>query len=250
MRDSRRERKVKQIIEEHCEYALKLAREFRSQREGRFITLDIKDLESAALLGLCEAGNRYNFEMGVQFKTFAYLRIRGAMYDLIRQQGGLSRGAYKKLKDSFESSCDFDSDSEIPERGTGKNFLSMSWTRRDLVSATNSQECLGISLNYNNEKQTVDVCYRDEQTPEDLIAKQSTSRYLSTVLDTLNPKERKLIESRYFKGKSGSEIATELGGGSRSWVSRLHVKALDSIRDTIASQTLAANRRVEEACLV
>ena len=60
MRDSQKEKEVKEMVEEHFEYALKLASEFRGQREGRFASLDIRDLESAALLGLCEAGNRFN----------------------------------------------------------------------------------------------------------------------------------------------------------------------------------------------
>lgn len=54
----------------------------------------IDDLISAGYLGLCEAVNKYNPDMGVAFSTFSYHRIWGAMIDEQRFQfwnGGRSK---------------------------------------------------------------------------------------------------------------------------------------------------------------
>jgi RNA polymerase sigma factor for flagellar operon FliA len=47
--------------------------------------IDLDNLEAAGVLGLVEAANRYETERGASFKTFAYPRIRGAIYDELRR---------------------------------------------------------------------------------------------------------------------------------------------------------------------
>jgi RNA polymerase sigma factor FliA len=47
--------------------------------------IDVDNLEAAGVLGLVEAANRYEVERGITFKTFAYTRIRGAIYDELRR---------------------------------------------------------------------------------------------------------------------------------------------------------------------
>lgn len=47
--------------------------------------IDIENLEAAGILGLVEAANRFEPERGIQFRTFAYTRVRGAIYDELRR---------------------------------------------------------------------------------------------------------------------------------------------------------------------
>jgi RNA polymerase sigma factor for flagellar operon FliA len=46
---------------------------------------DFDNLEAAGVLGLVEAANRFDPERGIRFKTFAYTRIRGAIFDELRR---------------------------------------------------------------------------------------------------------------------------------------------------------------------
>lgn len=78
-----------QLVEQYVPLANKLA--FQKKKSlPRFI--DIEDLRSAAYLGLVEAANRFNPDMGVCFSTFAYPRINGAIIDYLRDQGWMKRG--------------------------------------------------------------------------------------------------------------------------------------------------------------
>src|SRR6185369_12141865 len=47
--------------------------------------IDLENLEAAGTLGLVEAANRFEPERGIHFKTFAYTRIRGAIFDELRR---------------------------------------------------------------------------------------------------------------------------------------------------------------------
>ena len=78
-----------QLVEQYVPLANKLA--FQKKKSlPRFI--DIEDLRSAAYLGLVEAANRYNPELGVCFSTFAYPRINGAIIDHLREFGWIRNG--------------------------------------------------------------------------------------------------------------------------------------------------------------
>src|SRR4029078_10949958 len=48
--------------------------------------------------GLVEAAERYDGRAGVAFTTFAYYRIRGAMYDGLRTMGWYSRADYARYR--------------------------------------------------------------------------------------------------------------------------------------------------------
>jgi RNA polymerase sigma factor for flagellar operon FliA len=57
---------------------------------GRLPTsADAENLESAGILGLVEAANRFDPDRGVNFEAFAYLRIRGAVVDEMRRSSCL-----------------------------------------------------------------------------------------------------------------------------------------------------------------
>jgi RNA polymerase sigma factor for flagellar operon FliA len=58
--------------------------------------IDLDNLEAAGVLGLVEAANRYEPERGIRFKTFAYTRIRGAIYDELRRNCPLPQDLLEK----------------------------------------------------------------------------------------------------------------------------------------------------------
>src|SRR5262249_54862619 len=88
-------------------------------------SVDRDDLIGAAELGLVEAARNFDPTRGVLFKTFAYYRIRGAIYDALRRMGWLKgdarlrfeAGANEYIKDYTESG---DGDSPSPEGAHGE----------------------------------------------------------------------------------------------------------------------------------
>lgn len=48
-------------------------------------SVDLDNLQAAGTLGLVEAAQRFEPERGIAFKTFAFTRIRGAIYDELRR---------------------------------------------------------------------------------------------------------------------------------------------------------------------
>jgi RNA polymerase sigma factor for flagellar operon FliA len=59
--------------------------------------VDVENLEAAGVLGLVEAAAHYDPEREAQFKTFAYLRVRGAILDELRRNCPLPQPVLETL---------------------------------------------------------------------------------------------------------------------------------------------------------
>lgn len=59
--------------------------------------IDLDNLEAAGTLGLVEAANRFEPSRGVAFRTFAYARIRGAIYDELRRNSPFPQDLLERI---------------------------------------------------------------------------------------------------------------------------------------------------------
>lgn len=59
--------------------------------------VDAENLESAGIVGLIEAATQYDPERRVEFRTFSYQRIRGAILDELRRNCPLSQQMLQKI---------------------------------------------------------------------------------------------------------------------------------------------------------
>ncbi len=71
-------------------------------------------------------------------------------------------------------------------------------------------------------------------TPEDSTSRAEVAHALRHAVDALPERERKLVERHYFDGEDFDEIAADLGI-SKSWASRLHAQAIQSLGAAMSS---------------
>jgi RNA polymerase sigma factor for flagellar operon FliA len=76
-------------------------------------------------------------------------------------------------------------------------------------------------------RENIDAEGRDV-TPEDLLAEAQLMARVKAVVAKLPDQERALVERHYFKGETLDEAAAAIGL-SKSWGSRLHARAIESI---------------------
>src|SRR5439155_8319416 len=60
--------------------------------------IEFDDLVAYGTQGLLEAADRYDGKHGASFTTFAYYRVRGAIFDGLRGMGWLPRGEYARAR--------------------------------------------------------------------------------------------------------------------------------------------------------
>ena len=203
-----------ELINENILYAKRLARRFYRRRSHTQAELD--DVVSAAYLGLCEAASRFDNAKAGKFQTYSYLRIVGSMYDYLTTNGGFSRANYKILEGYHQ-----------PRYG---QTMKVAKDLRELKSFESLIEDWGIKVEVNLKKGSIDLLYSDQKSVDQKIENYQISSKLQMAIGNLNKDVKRVIEAKYFEGKTLSQIAEEFPEYSRSHVSRLIGKGLSDLR--------------------
>ena len=187
---------------------------------------DYDDLFQAGCIGLVKAVERFDSELGYQFSTYAVPLILGEMRRLFREGGAVKIS--RSLKELSLKAMHL---AEEIEMKTGEaptvSVLAdaMGITEEKCVDALNAAQ-LPISLtSFEGEgEQDIPVESHEEQVSDRLALRQ--------VLDTLQEKDRCLLEYRYFQRKTQVETAKCLGI-SQVQVSRREKKLLLQLRSLL-----------------
>ncbi len=76
------------LVERHLGLVRQVARRLHGRLPG---CVQVDDLVSAGYVGLCQAAQRFEPARGVQFRTYAQERVRGAMIDWLRAMDYIPR---------------------------------------------------------------------------------------------------------------------------------------------------------------
>jgi RNA polymerase sigma factor for flagellar operon FliA len=181
---------------------------------------DMEDLVAFAFEGLLEARQRFDASRGVQFKSFAYYRVRGALLDGVRRMAYLPRRAYARLKAAEAVDLDGEPAAETQAGATAGD-------------AEQALRALDGALGRIAAAYSVAASADAGADPEhSLLAREQRER-VQRALAVLPEQELFLIRGHYVDGRNFDELAAELGL-SKSWASRLHTRALGRMRDALS----------------
>lgn len=198
------------------------------------------ELLSAAYLGLVEAAERFDAGAGYDFRAFAYFRIRGAVIDSIRLSSQLSGKAYnlakavqaaQELREQLLAEQSFKSEDEPRDEREAE-------LARILDYAAGS--VLAYRLSFADAEEELGALTDEQPDPEMQLLLKQSFQILQELVETLTPKERTIIREFYFRDKTFKEIVEEQDGMSKSWVSRLHAKALKNLKQRFLEKVAAA----------
>lgn len=204
------------LIEQYMPFATSVANRVAQTLAS---SVDYDEVLCNARIGLLEAAKRFDENQQVDFKTFAYYRIRGAIYDGLRRSGWVPRSIYTKIKMEeaandylrFKAEHSSDSDEEYEHQ---------------LIDTVNSLASIYVvSLDASEEMEIEDKNHVDVEQKAQFA---QVREHMRTAIDSLPEKEKKLIKMYYFQNKTLEEAGEKLEL-SKSWTSRLHARALDML---------------------
>ena len=203
------------LVEQYLPYASSIASKVM---KGLSSSVDFEDVLCYARLGLLEAAKRFDASLNVDFKTFSYYRIKGAIFDGLRKTGWIPRSLYAKLKFE-EASNDFfkymaDKSTANPSQDGGAEVLE---TINSLASI------YVISIDASEDMEIEDKKQKDIEHNAEFG---QLKRHMREAIESLPEKERRLIKMYYFQNRTLEEAGAKLGL-SKSWTSRLHARALE-----------------------
>ena len=196
--------------------------------------IEYDDLFQLGALGFVKAINNFQTEYNVKFSTYVVPMIIGEIKRFMRDDGAIK--VSRTIK-SLNLQINKFVESYVKEHGEkpsietiAKNF---DLPCQEIVFAMDSAK-MPISLYTPFEEEedksllVVDRFAQNNQT-EELF----DNIFLRDTLKNLNARDKKIILLRYFRDKTQSEIAKELGI-SQVQVSRLETKIIERIRERIA----------------
>lgn len=209
------------LIEEYMPFATSIANRVAQTLSS---SVDYDEVLCNARIGLLEAAKRFDSNQQVDFKTFAYYRIKGAIYDGLRRSGWIPRSIYSKMK-MEEASNDY-------MRFKAENSPDEEEYEQQLIDTVNSLASIYvISIDATEDFEI------EDQNQVDLERKAEFRQirdHMRSAIDSLPDKEKKLIKMYYFQNKTLEEAGEKLEL-SKSWTSRLHARALELLFKRIKS---------------
>jgi RNA polymerase sigma factor for flagellar operon FliA len=186
------------------------------------IVADGDDLRGFAQQGLLEAVDRYEPERG-DFRRFAHYRVRGAMLDGLRKMGDWSRRGYERvaLLRAADSACEAGAHADPEAPNSGEEAAER---LRQHMAAVAAAVTLGVFADAGYEG--LEVVARDpSMTAEQLLSERQLQARVREALAGLPEQEELVLRRHYVEGERLDAVAADLGL-SKSWVSRIHTRAL------------------------
>ena len=210
------------FVRDHEGLVTHIAKRLRREMD---LTLAMEDLKAWGFQGLLEARSRFDASRGVQFSTFSYYRIRGAMIDGVRKTGYVSRRAHElsRLAEAADGIAEQTAEDRAGKSAAQKADVEATVASiDDVLARTTAAFVIEAVGQAENTAPAID---------EALISAEAGAR-VRKAIEGLPEREAKVILDFYFKGRVLDEIAADFGV-SRSWVSRMHTRGLGLLKDAL-----------------
>ena len=219
---------VDRLVETHRSYAHAIAADVLKKLPPQ---VERSEVQSAAELGLVEAAAAFDSRPGVQFKTFAFYRIRGAIYDAIRKATWFTRKQYREYVAAAAANEYFADQTAAADANAPVAIEELDRHVGAVVA------CFMLSLESNKTAAPADQHLSAEQ---ELLADEAQKR-VRVAVTRLPERNRRIIEGCYYQNRTLEDIGQEMGL-SKSWACRLHARGIEMLRDLMRDEAPAGKR--------
>ncbi len=154
--------------------------------------IDLENLQSAGILGLVEAANKFDASKNTQFKTFAYLRVRGAILDELRRNCPLPQHVLERVAKIRKAYRD------LPAPVSVEALAAATGLTEDEVSDTLSSMRLTKMISWEQTAQPNGLTMVDhEEAPEAELERWERQQALCEAIDSLEPRARSVVVMYY-----------------------------------------------------
>ena len=190
-----------------------------------------EDLFQIGCIGMLKARDRFDTEFDVAFSTYAVPKIAGEIRRFIRDDGivNISRKIKEnQMKIMHQREIYINEKKQEPTIEELEKVCDL--TKEEIVMAMDASrnvESIDKEMYSKDSAYTLMDLAEDDTNIEETVLNKIMVQQL---MDMLESKERKIINLRYFKNKTQSQVAKEMGM-TQVQVSRLEKKILNSMRN-------------------
>ncbi len=188
--------------------------------------VEYDDLVSAGREGLLSAARRFDPSRNIPFRAYANFRVRGAIFDGVRQMSALPRRAYERLAALEAASLVSEGEAEhaFSDPGAPIDDGELEEALEEQLAAMATATAIGVVAEALRTE--VDASDAPSADPEEAFSRAELFARVEQALADLEPKrEAEVVRLHYLEGMSMDAISKELRI-DKSWASRLHTRAM------------------------
>ena len=206
-------------------------------------SVELDDVQSAGMIGLIDAIDKYDAAKGTKFKVYAEIRIRGAIIDELRQQDWVPRSVreraalLERTKRGLIASLDREPSSQEMAEALGVS-LSEYFTIHNKARAnqiTHYEDLKRHDEGRGAARDPLEVIQGKDKVglnPDEALEEEDNRRAIKEALKTLPERQRVVVSLYYFEEMKLKEIG-ELLGVTESRVSQLLSQSHASLQVSI-----------------
>ena len=208
---------------------------------------DKEDLVSDGILGLISAVDRFDPGRGIQFVTYATIRIRGQILDALRTRDLLPRPArqrVKRLQDAMTALIGILGVPPTEEELAEHLSLTLDQLRQTLMDASFEIWSMDAPLSDDAQGFSLQNVLKSSDESEPAVCQEMTELrdQIRDALHQLPHRQRVLLSLYYYEELTMKDIGKVLGI-SESRVSQLHAQAILSLRSLLRTSGAMVARK-------
>lgn len=217
------------LVERHMD----LVRRIAYHMVGRLpASVQVEDLIQAGVVGLLEAGRKFDAKHLASFETYAGIRIRGAMLDEVRRQDWAPRSAHKATRRISEATRAVESRTgrEAGSKAVAEELGVDLDTYHDMLGKATQARVLSLDGMFGPDNDYADsLPGNGDDDPSQQCFKESFTAAAAEAIDGLPERER-LVLSMYYDDELNLKEIGEVLGVTESRVCQIHGQALTRLR--------------------
>ena len=179
-------------------------------------SVDVDELINVGMLGLIDAVDRFDPERGVPFKSYAEIRIQGAMIDALRNDDWVPRSVRRKANRIEDARTQLSRNlSRDPTREEMAKALGTSVGEyENLVRDARITRLISLDVSTTDDGRTPlveSVSGLDDADPETQLGMEQLKELVTHAVNCLPEKERVAVTKYYLQGLTLRQIGAILG---------------------------------------
>jgi len=189
------------------------------------------DLVGYGIIGLIDAVEKYDHKRKVKFRTYGNIRIRGAIIDQLRAIDWVPRSIRSKYKAYERAVKDLQSyhGDKITEKMIAEKMNFTIADYREFLEEISIYSVYSLDKKFSESIHfDVESDYIDFQ-PENAMDKKELIKELTEAVDTLNAREKRIIQLYYYSELTYKEM-TKILDITESRISQLHTEIIVKLK--------------------
>lgn len=199
--------------------------------------VELNDLIGAGVLGLLDAVEKFDSTKGVMFKTYAEMRVRGAILDSLRDLDWAPRSMRRRAREVEAAYAQVERAGGHATEEEVAAVLKLSLAEfQQLLQDLRGLTITGLDDVEDDGPGMAHQLPADRApTPLAMCENAETRQYLSGAIDRLGERERQVVALYYVEELTMKEIGAVLGV-TESRVSQVHTQAVVRLRTALSAK--------------